>query len=476
MCAAAFALALVVPRVQGDGRESSPPSATMEVNVSQSDGSDTAGDGSAERPFATLRRALERRAKEPERRAGIRLGLGSYGGDRGDAFPMRLPDHTRIVGFGSHTCELVGREGQPLFELPADGTVAIESLLLRGASAAIVAAAGDGKSAVELALVDVAIDGCARGIDFAPARGRVALRADGLRVSHARSGLAASGAAELTLSLDDCEFAACDDGVAITSDGAPAAGPWQAVALRECRFDGNAGSGLVRRGSDGRNRAPQPWTIESSCFRGNRCGLSFEIPGGDVPFRIGDCVFTGNDVAGMAIVGSGAALAGTSRVEGCRFRWNGVGAQLLTMGRPLEVERCRFEDSTGIGLNVGNWVGDHSSLRARRCLFAHNGAAGLFGVCEREHGIDVALDRCTVVDNRGGGVASEDEGHGSETWRLTRCIVAGNATDLENVAQTGVKECLVGGDPRFRDRAARDYRLAADSPARTADGVLGALE
>ena len=130
----------------------------------------------------------------------------------------------------------------------------------------------------------------------------------------------------------------------------------------------------------------------------------------------------------------------------------------------------------GIGLNVGNWVGDHSILRARRCLFAHNGAAGLFGICERGHGIDVALDHCTVVDNRGSGVGSGDEEHGSGTWRLTRCIVAGNAGDLLKIEAGDVQECFVGGEPRFRDRAGRDYRLATDSPARTGDGVLGALE
>ena len=460
----------------GAGAGAPPRSETMHLHVSQRGGSDAA-DGSADRPFATIRRALELAARFPERRSTIQLGIGHYGPDTGESFPIRLRDRVRLAGSGSRSCEIVGLPDLPVIELPASGSVTLESVVLRGGSSGIAAAAGCDADRLEAAVVDVAIEGGAAGVDLARARGRIALRADGLRVSRASGpGLAAAGAAALELTLDRCSFRECREGVAISCDGAPPEGPDHALVARDCRFEGNELSGLVRQGADGRNRAAAPWRLESCLVRGSRIGVALEIPGGDIPFLLRDCEFVENEIFGLSMVGSGDPLEGAARVEACRFRWNGVGAQILTMGRPLELVECRFEDSVGIGLHFGNWVGERSVLRAQRCIFACNGAAGLFVLCEREDGIDVSLDRCTVVDNRGSGVERRNRQRGSGPFRLARCVVAGNSPDLARIDAAELHDCAVGGDPRFVDRAARDWRLAPDSPARGEEGGRGALD
>jgi hypothetical protein len=63
--------------------------------------------------------------------------------------------------------------------------------------------------------------------------------------------------------------------------------------------------------------------------------------------------------------------------------------------------------------------------------------------------------------------------------------VAGNAVDVVKIDPDGVKECLIGagdferngnavGDPKFLRLGERDFRVADDSPARRAAGLLGA--
>jgi hypothetical protein len=446
----------------------------LEIHVDPRGGDDK-GDGSVDRPFATIHRALALQALAPQRETVVRLGLGHFGADRGETLPILLPANVKIVGAGSKVCEVTGPIELPIFVLPASGTVSIESLVVRGGAVAFQATKSEGsdrKSTLDVSLVDVAVEECPLGIDLAAARGRLALRGDGLRMRATQKGLVAAGAAELALSLRRSLFAGGTDGIELTTEGAPEEGPSHALELIDCRFDGPEVAGLARRGKDGRNRAPRPWRIERCSFRGGRFGLLLELPGGDVPLEVVDCTFEECADVGLSSAGSGAGSGGEgarpTKLERCRFRWNAIGAQLHDVGGGVELADCRFEDSIGAGLSFASFGKAPLRLRAERCLLARNGA-GVTGVCVAAERLDAELDRCTIADNARSGV---QRARGPVSFRLSRCVVAGNRRDLDGLAEDATVDCFVGGDPGFVDRAGRDWRLQPGSPARAAGGAF----
>lgn len=447
--------------------------AVPRIHVDARRGKDATGDGSAELPFQTLAKAIALRAAMEEPWVEIALAVGFHGEASGEALPVLLPAGVRVVGAGSESCELGGREGQPVVVLPKEGRVALESVALRGGAIGIACEPG-GRAPLEVELVDVRIEGSATALDLRSAAGPLALQADGLRTRATGVGLHADAGAPLNLALRRCLFAGGEEGLLLDDGRAQADGPARELSLSDCRFEGCANAGFVRRGGDGRERVTLPWRFERCEFRGARFGLALELPGGDVPLQVRDCRFEGNANFGASLVGSGEVREGATRFERCTFRWNGIGAQFLATGRPIEVDGCRFEDSIGIGLMVGNFTGARASLRLRDSLVAANGATGLFVICERPDGLAVAVERCTIADNRGAGVEKKNRKFGTSALALARCVVAGHAADLVKLEPAEFAGCHVGGDPRFRARERRDYRLADDSPARDAEGPLGA--
>jgi hypothetical protein len=457
--------------------QAQPPPAvavTPQLWVDARRGDDAAGDGTADRPWKTLAKAFATRGKMEEAWVEVHLHVGAATAAGGEPFPLLLPAGVRLVGWGSAVSELVGNEGQPVVVLPIEGRVALESVAVRGGSVGIATQAG-GKATLEVALVDVAIEKSEIAIDLTAAEGTLVVHGDGVRTAATSIGLHADAGAPLVLDLARCVFRGGEQGMVLDDGRAKGDGPARTVHLDGCRFDGSANVGFVRRGAQGGEAAGAPWRFEGCEFRGARIGLAFELPGGDVPFVARDCRFRENANFGAAIVGSGALLPGELLFERCDFRWNGVGAQLLATGRTATLRDCRFEDSIGIGLNFGTFTGEHSRLSATRCLFARNGAAGLFAICERPEGMDVAIEQCSAVDNRGAGFERKNRKFGTGTVKVVRSIACGNAADLVRIEANEAVGCFVGGDPRFVDRARRDYRLKGDTPARDDAGPLGAL-
>jgi len=448
--------------------------ATPQLWVDARRGDDAAGDGSADRPWKTLAKAFATRERMEEAWVEVRLHVGAALAAGGEPFPLLLPAGVRLVGWGSQVSELVGNEGQPVVVLPKEGRVALESVVVRGGATGIATQAG-GKGTLEVALVDVVIEKSAVAIDLTAAEGTLVVRGDGVRTAATSIGLHADAGARLELDLARSTFRGGEQGLLIDDGRAKGDWPARAVRLDGCRFDGNESAGFVRRGVLGGEPAAPPWRLDRCEFRGARIGLALEIPGGDVPLAVRDCLFRENANFGASLVGSGALLPGELLFERCDFRWNGVGAQLLATGRTTTLRDCRFEDSIGIGLEFGTFTGEHARLAATRCLFARNGAAGLFAICERPEGMEVVIEQCTAVDNRGSGFERKNRKFGSGTVRLARSIACGNAADLVKIEAAETVGCFVGGDPRFVDRARRDYRLAADTPARDDAGPLGAL-
>ncbi len=474
MVPAAALLALLLPSARSSNAPLAEAAAPPRLWIDARRGKDVGGDGSQEQPFQTIAKALSVRALMEEEWVELRLQVGFYAAASGEPMPVVLPSGVRLVGYGPGSCELGGKEGQPVVLLPRHGRVAIESVALRGGSVGIEAQPG-GSAPLEVQLVDVRIEEVPVAVELSAAQARVHLRADGLRTKAASIGLHAGAGAPLSIDLSRCTFSGGTEGLVLDDSRVPPEGALRDVALRDCRFEGSEAVGFVRRGANGHEQTRAPWLFERCEFRGARMGMMFELPGGDVPLVVRDCTFLENTNFGVSSVGSGTTLDGVTRFERCTFRWNGIGAQFLAAGRAVELDGCRVEDSIGIGLLFGNFTGARSTLRARDSTIVGNGAAGVFAICEQQNGIDVALAQCTIADNRGSGVERKDRKFGSGTITLTRCVVSGNATDVVKIEPAQQQQCHVGGDPRFRARERRDYRLADDTPARDSDGPFGAL-
>src|SRR5262249_24927549 len=163
----AAALALLAARpasAQEAAEKGAPPPAPivrLHVHVDARAGDDTSGDGTPDRPFRTIGRALALHAQTPERAADIHLGLGHYGRmfpapstdpweidaaqkkkideerakDR-EVVPIFLPPNVSLVGFGSAVCELAGEIDKPLVVLPDRGECRPSGVPLPGAAAA----------------------------------------------------------------------------------------------------------------------------------------------------------------------------------------------------------------------------------------------------------------------------------------------------------------------------------------------------
>ncbi|MSR47966.1 MAG: DUF1565 domain-containing protein [Planctomycetes bacterium] len=450
--------------------------ATPQIWVDSRRGNDGGGggDGTADRPFKTIARAFAMRSMSAEPWVEVRLQVGYFSVGMGEAVPIVVPAGVRLVGYGTGSTELLGIDGLPVLVLPNEGRVAIESLALRGGSAGVVVRPG-GNGRLDAELTDLLIEETLVAIDLTAAAGSVALRVEGVRTRAKQQGLHADAGSALELTIERSTFAGGQEGVVLDDGRVDPAGAPRRVALRDCRFEGSEGAGFVRRGVVAREVDGPAWEFDRCEFRGARFGLALELPSGDVPFLVRDCVFRENLNFGATIVGSGTTLPGESRMERCHFRWNGVGAQLLATGRTLALSDCRFEDSIGMGLNVGNFTGEHSRFALSRCLFACNGAAGFFAICERPDGLEATLEQCTAVDNRGNGFERKNRKFGTAQVRLLRSIASGHGSDVVRFEPAELIDCFVGGDPRFIDRAQRDWRLAPDSPAQDPQGAFGAL-
>lgn len=73
------------------------------------------------------------------------------------------------------------------------------------------------------------------------------------------------------------------------------------------------------------------------------------------------------------------------------------------------------------------------------------------------------MTNLTVVDSgRSGLLARESD---SAALTIFNTLIFGHATHLDVLANVGVGNNLIGVDPKFVDRAHRNYRLKAGSPA-----------
>ncbi len=439
-------------------------------------------DGSSEKPFRSIREALEKARGSGEQPVVIHLDVGTYGKNSGDEFPLMLPRRCHFRGYGSRSTTLEGDPDKPVFLLPKGGIHVLRALRIEGGARGVAFETGPLSSDRSmLHLFDVSIARCDAGVEGS-AGGSITISADGLRVASCDRGLFIASGANLSLTLVRSALSRNRDALLIEGSRAVVS-----ISCDDCSFADQEGCG-VRCTGGATPDCPKPWRFEGCVFERNGIGVSLEIPGGDVPLELFDCRFSENEQFGLALVGGGAPLEGCTRVEDCRFRWNGIGLHLLSCGRPVQISRCRVEDSVGNGVFCGLFVGQRSAVELRHSVLAGNGAAGLFGLSEVKDGLSLKVDHCTIADNLQSGIERKHRKLGSILLRVENSIVAFNARDLLRIEPAEVEGCLIRepgldgpsaaltGDPLFLDREARDYRLAPDSPAIREGKALGALE
>lgn len=260
--------------------------------------------------------------------------------------------------------------------------------------------------------------------------------------------------------------------------------------------------------------------IENCHIRNNRAhsggGLLIDAEGSSL-FQLVNSLVTANRAESDNPAGGGLWLVGLDSarisVEGTRITQNiarsstnqrtggGFFVQLLGTAQGTlqdnEVSNNRL-DGGGVGLGTGGvlWLRDGARAEARRNRLLGNldtaannfaevlglstvGSSRLWlsdsavnsGAPNRGAGVSAFaygtsrlwLTNLTVVDSgRSGLLARESD---SAALTIFNTLIFGHATHLDVLANVGVGNNLIGVDPKFVDRAHRNYRLKAGSPA-----------
>ena len=465
-------------------RATSPGAAAVSgdaVHVSFQRGSDDAGDGSASAPFRTLTRGLAAAAEGGLER--VLVGYGTYG--EGESFPLELWNGLELRGIGAAGTRLQGNGGETLVRIaPAavesSEPVHLAALGLTGGAVGIEAGVGH----TPLFLNGVVLEAMPVGLRLtasAPGAGPVQASAEGLRAVECEVGLEALGVGPIELELAHSAFERCGVGLSLRAaedvepDAYGGPGVHHTVRVSDTVFQGGD-IGAERRGAPRTNLGP-PYRFERCLFLGNRIGLELQRPAADSPLEVLDSRFLSNANFGLRASGHRGDPRLRSRVEGCEFRWNGVGLHTTNTHVLYEVRRNRFLDNAGNAIFMANFMTDPVRVRIAGNLIADNGGAGVYCMADGQQLAAEVLYN-TIANNGSGGIYRKTRHAGKSTFEVRGCIVVGNAPDLEKIEPFEVFHSLVGdgsagtengnlaGDPGFGDAGRRDFELRSGSPCR----------
>ena len=260
------------------------------------------------------------------------------------------------------------------------------------------------------------------------------------------------------------------------------------------------------------------FAFDKCVFRGNRAGTAGAVLSArhDNSYNmvrnlyVTDCVVESNESAnstfwlGPVLSVNAVKWADEHQIQFRRSRFagnrTGTGAVIYNRERML-VDGCEFAANLG-GRAIVNYYNsqDRMTNTVRNCLFHHNtntvNSGIVFNFCYQAEASE--MSNCSLVDNVS---AEEPYAVYIDTWDTSSAgciyanlIVSGNVstngatgkqvppmlntravnsffdTGATTIAD-GTRGCVVGADPRFRDRAAFDYTTRGGSPCRDS-GIL----
>ncbi len=221
--------------------------------------------------------------------------------------------------------------------------------------------------------------------------------------------------------------------------------------------------------------------------------------------RIAHCVFennTGFDGSAMKIVGNHVIIADCT-FSGCQGRYGGA---VYVYYSTCDIVRCRFLNNAA-SKDGGAVYAYHSTCDVVRCRFLNNAAdkGGAIFITWTTMNLDNCLFEGNTAND--GGAALYVNAYSLAT--MTHCtlqnsaamgaihlyksdatvvnciLVTANPFDLEHNSSVEARHCLIpggyegagniGGNPRFADAGAGDFRLASNSPCIDSGGFTAGL-
>ncbi|MEM7310002.1 MAG: right-handed parallel beta-helix repeat-containing protein [Planctomycetota bacterium] len=452
---------------------------SSEVYVSSQRGDDETATGTKEAPFRTITRGLS--AAHSLRARQLVVEFGVY--HDGETFPLQVWGGLELRGIGAAGTTIQGGPDDVLVRVvpSPDGEG-------RPATLSALGLAGGGLGleystpSVPLRLNGVVCEGLPVGVRLdatETAAPPLSVVASGFRAVDCAVGLEGVGEGELRLDLGLSSFERCEVGLLfraaedVEPDAYEGAGVHHTVRVRDSVFQGCSLAGILRRGAARTNRGA-PYRFQRTLFHGNRVGLELQRPAADSAMDVLDCRFLANTHFGLRVCGHRGDRGLRSRIEGCEFRWNGVGLHTTNTHVLYEVRRNRFVDNSGNAIFMSNFMTDPVRVLIANNLVAGNGGAGVYCMADGQQ-LAAEILHNTVVHNGGGGVYRKTRHSGTSTFEVRGCIVAGNAPDLVKIEPQEVFHSLIGdgsggeengnlaGDPGFVDPELRDFRLAPGS-------------
>lgn len=460
---------------------SSDDSSRLEIHVSARTGSDEKGKGNVAAPFRSITKALQAVQAGEAQNTRIVLDVGTYSTEYGESFPLILEPGIHLKGLVVGATILKGDDNSLLIQARGgEPATLIENLTLQDAETGIRflqdAALGGRFIANGLQMRSMTCGMDVRG-GQEPAGATIELSLSSIRVLDCSEGLTIQGEGAIEAHLKDASFNKNRIGVLLNGDTSQGKGVHHTLVFKDCLFSEHEIAGILRRGSDGKNRAVTPYQLEDCIFRGNKIGLHFELPAGDSPIEIAACSFLENTSFGLRIVGQEGAPSNESVIRDSTFLWNGVGMQVTSIRGVYSIRRNRIMDNLGNGIFCGNILAEPIRMLFSDNLIGHNGASGIYCLTDGRN-LHVQCVNNTIVSNGSYGLHCHNKHGGASTYDIRNSIFFGNREDMAWIQEESVSNCHMGGgqfvdvnqnlggNPGFANPSKRDYRLVSTSPCR----------